>query len=305
MNTFKPILSLDEYIDNNELNMQMYGVLLLLQDGDSNRYKLKLDILYVFNKIYELCYTVKTQKYPEQFFYNDWNSIRSNHTSYETSIIFSGAYVILSLQPKTVNNLNHYLSRAKNKIDPIYFEVFEPILINGKAYNDNRTLPPDFSFLKSEADKIENLDERELYYQEYATRYKQAKNQGDILEQIADEIKLIERTKTLSTPTTSNVNKDDKPLNTNPKNNTFTTAQQVLFFYYFFNEIKINFSNTDKAQWVRFINTFTGKNAQDIKEKLNFDFSSPKIKKDLSKVAGYISELMPQIAVKIKNDIQE
>ena len=69
---------------------------------------------------------------------------------------------------------------------------------SGKAFADGKALPPDFIFLKSEADKIDDLSKRELYYQEYQTRYKQAQNQGDILKQIEDEIKLIERTKALA-----------------------------------------------------------------------------------------------------------
>jgi hypothetical protein len=89
------------------------------------------------------------------------------------------------------------------------------------------------------------------------------------------------------------------------KKNVFTTAQQILFFHYLLDEIGINFGNSDKSQWVRFINSFTGKNAQDIKEKLNFNFDDKKTKRDLRIVADYVAELMPAIAIKIKKDTQE
>ena len=192
MNSYNYKYDLDDFIENDELNTQIYGVLLALQDGAPNRIKLKRDIIHMFNKMYEMCHIIRQDKHPEMYFQNYWDKARAEHTSYETSIIFSGVYLILSLRPGTSINLSICLNRIKAKIDPAYLEPFEPILNNGKA------LPPDFAFLKSEADKIDDLSKRELYYQEYQTRYKQAQNQGDILKQIEDEIKLIERTKALA-----------------------------------------------------------------------------------------------------------
>jgi hypothetical protein len=198
MDSYNLKYDLDDFIENDELNTQIYGVLLALQDGAPNRYKMKRDIIYMFNKMYEMCHVIRQDKHPEMYFQNYWNMTRSEHTSYETSIIFSGVYLVLSLRPETSTNLSICLNRIKAKIDPAYFEPFEPVLNNGKAYADGKALPPDFAFLKFEADKIEDLSKRELYYQEYQTRYKQAQNQGDILKQIEDEIKLIERTKALT-----------------------------------------------------------------------------------------------------------
>lgn len=97
---------------------------------------------------------------------------------------------------------------------------------------------------------------------------------------------------------------EEKPVN-KQKENTFTTSQQILFFYYLLNEIGINFGNSDKSQWIRLMYSFTAKNAQDIKEKLNFNFDNKKTKQDLRIVANHIQELIPQIAIKIKNDTQE
>ena len=198
MDSYNLKYDLDDFIENDELNTQIYGVLLAMQDGAPNRIKLKRDIIHMFNKMYEMCHIIRQDKHPEMYFQNYWDKARAEHTSYETSIIFSGVYLILSLRPGTSINLSICLNRIKAKIDPAYLEPFEPILNSGKAYADGKALPPDFTFLKSEADKINDLSKRELYYQEYQTRYKQAQNQGDILKQIEDEIKLIERTKALA-----------------------------------------------------------------------------------------------------------
>ena len=162
MDSYNLKYDLDDFIENDELNTQIYGVLLALQDGAPNRYKMKRDIIYMFNKMYEMCHVIRQDKHPEMYFQNYWNMTRSEHTSYETSIIFSGVYLILSLRPETSTNLSICLNRIKAKIDPAYFEPFEPVLNSGKAYADGKALPPDFAFLKFEADKIEDLSKREL-----------------------------------------------------------------------------------------------------------------------------------------------
>jgi uncharacterized small protein (DUF1192 family) len=90
-----------------------------------------------------------------------------------------------------------------------------------------------------------------------------------------------------------------------PKKGVFTTNQQVLCFYYLFDKLGINFGNSDRALMIRFIHSFTGKNEQDIKEKLNFEFGDKKTKQDLRIVAENLKELMPSIAIKIENDNKE
>jgi uncharacterized coiled-coil protein SlyX len=83
-----------------------------------------------------------------------------------------------------------------------------------------------------------------------------------------------------------------------------TMPQQVLAFYYLFNELGINFNNSDKTQWARFINTFTGKNFQNIRTELNIDFECKKTQKNLRVVADLFSELFPRIQQKVINDSQ-
>lgn len=83
-----------------------------------------------------------------------------------------------------------------------------------------------------------------------------------------------------------------------------TMPQQVLAFYYLFNELGISFNNSDKTQWARFINTFTGKNFQNIRTELNIDFESRKTQKNLRVVADLFAELFPRIQQKVINDSQ-
>jgi len=83
-----------------------------------------------------------------------------------------------------------------------------------------------------------------------------------------------------------------------------TMPQQVLAFYYLFNELGISFNNSDKTQWARFINTFTGKNFQNIRTELNIDFESKKTQKNLRVVSDLFAELFPRIQQKVINDSQ-
>ncbi|GHU60910.1 hypothetical protein FACS1894121_1680 [Bacteroidia bacterium] len=117
--------------------------------------------------------------------------------------IQGGAYIVLALEGGPNEYLSHCLQRIKTKIDDNYFEPFESILHSANAYAEDRTLPADFAYLKKRADKIDDLNERELYYQEHATRYKQAQNIGDIITQIDSEVELIKTQKGLIAPTES------------------------------------------------------------------------------------------------------
>lgn len=55
-----------------------------------------------------------------------------------------------------------------------------------------------------------------------------------------------------------------------------TTQQQILFMHYILNELGVNFGNSDKAAWNRLISRVFGKNSQDVKEKLTFDYDDKK-----------------------------
>ncbi len=81
-----------------------------------------------------------------------------------------------------------------------------------------------------------------------------------------------------------------------------TLAQLILVFYYMLNELGVNFNNSLKVQWARFMVKVTGKHIQNIKTELNIDFESTKTKKNLKIVGDLFRELLPKITAKIEND---
>ena len=89
------------------------------------------------------------------------------------------------------------------------------------------------------------------------------------------------------------------------KDGVMSAAQADIFFYYLFNELGLNFNNSDKTAWARLIRSITGKNEKNIKDALSFDFDKPKTKKDVRKAAEYMKELFPSIVAKMQNDIKE
>jgi hypothetical protein len=197
MNNYTPKTTIDEYIDKSELNSRIYQILLYLQDNTANgRHKLKRQPLEIFNQAYAICEELQVENHPEEKAVQIWDKLRNAFLSYETSVIFSCAYIIIYFTEKKNPNMKFFLNRIRQKIDSIYLQEFEPLLKEELTYIT--ALPANFEFLKSEADKIPDLDKRELYYTDYLTRFKQAKSKGNILQQINDEIALIKRTKELS-----------------------------------------------------------------------------------------------------------
>lgn len=82
-----------------------------------------------------------------------------------------------------------------------------------------------------------------------------------------------------------------------------TVMEIVLTFYYLFNELGLNFSNSDKTQWARFIHKLTGKSYQHIRGVLSIDFDRKSTLKNLRNVAALFKELFPLIEQKIVNDM--
>lgn len=90
--------------------------------------------------------------------------------------------------------------------------------------------------------------------------------------------------------------------NPSGKDSGMTTNQQAVFFYYLFNSLGLNFGNSDKAAWVRLIHSVTGRNIDNIRHRLDFDFEEEQTQKDLRYVAGCLKELFPSISYKIDRD---
>jgi hypothetical protein len=201
---YTPKTVIDDYIDKGELNSRIYQILLFFQDNKENgRFKLKRQPLEIFNQAYAICEELQSVKHPEELAQPLWDKLRQLFLSYETSVIFSCVYVILSFISKENPNMRYFLNRIKQKINSIYFQEFEPLLKEELTYMT--ALPASFEQLKTEADKIQDLDKRELFYTDYLTRHKQAKSKGNISQQISDEIELIKRTKELSNAEKTNI----------------------------------------------------------------------------------------------------
>jgi hypothetical protein len=189
--------NIDAYIDGNELNSKIYQILLYLRDyKDDKHCKLKRKPLEIFNQVYAICEEIQSIKHPEEIVGATWKRTRSKFLPCETSIIFSCVYIILYFTEHSNPNIKYFLNRIILKIDPICFQRFEPLLKDEVNYM--ATLSENFEFLKAEADKISDLNQRELFYIDSLTHCKQVQNEGNILQQISDEISLIQRKKELS-----------------------------------------------------------------------------------------------------------
>ncbi|MBR1538080.1 MAG: hypothetical protein IJ636_01085 [Bacteroidales bacterium] len=81
------------------------------------------------------------------------------------------------------------------------------------------------------------------------------------------------------------------------------TGRQIgILFYYLFNELGIDFTNSDKSAWARLLSFITGYSEETLRKKLDFDFENKQVQKDLGTVKAEIQELFPAIARKIDND---
>ena len=99
-------------------------------------------------------------------------------------------------------------------------------------------------------------------------------------------------------PTPENTAVDDQ------REGMATTSQLALLFHYLFDHLGVTFGNSDKTAWARLIHWITGRNEQNIRKRLSFDFDSRAVKKDLKVVAGYLNELFPAISRRIEKDSQ-
>lgn len=190
------IYDIDYYLNDNQLNKKLYQTLLFLQDNSENgRVNITIQPLLIFNSSYDICDLVKEEKHPENLTDKLWDRMSQEYTNPELSVLFSVVYVILTFTASNNPNMVFFLTRIKHLINESYFSVFEPLL--EEELFDFPELPKSFSKLKSLGDKIDDLDERELFYSDYITRYKQSKNKGNIIQQLNDEVELIQKKRQL------------------------------------------------------------------------------------------------------------
>lgn len=90
----------------------------------------------------------------------------------------------------------------------------------------------------------------------------------------------------------------------NEEGRGMSVGETALTFYYLFDQLGVDFSNSDKTQWARFIHTLTGKSYQRVRNALIIDFDRKTTRKYLRNVASLFAELFPSIEEKIKNDME-
>ncbi len=172
---FIKLYDIDEYIADNALNSRIYTVLLDLQDNNkNNRIPLKRKPIEIFNQAYYICDKLISEKHPENEIQSLWNKTLETFLEFETSIVFSCVYVILSFTETKNPNISYCLPRIKNFVSENYFMEFSPIL--SEDVHLISSLPKDFQQLKQQADIINDPNEKILFYSDILTRFKQSRN---------------------------------------------------------------------------------------------------------------------------------
>ena len=178
----------------------------------------------------------------------------------------------------------------KESPNPYYLELLELQLRAERSKIDleSRKIPEGYVGV----DAI--LDATESYFKDDAERilnaltYVVAQNNGTELERIEAKKKALMQFSSYHKSLDSKIG--------------MTAGQQALFFYYLFNSLGLNFHNSDKAAWVRLIHSVTGKNPDNLRDRLNFRFEDLQTRKDLRYVAGCLKELFPSISSQIDRD---
>ena len=84
-----------------------------------------------------------------------------------------------------------------------------------------------------------------------------------------------------------------------------TNSQVALLTYYMFNALGLNFENSTKVDWAKFINTVSGRSENSMRDKFSFKFDNKQTIKDSEEVIAVLQELFPEIVQTIKNDLNK
>ncbi len=257
---FIKLYDIDEYIADNALNSRIYTVLLDLQDNNkNNRIPLKRKPIEIFNQAYYICDKLISEKHPENEIQSLWNKTLENFLEFETSIVFSCVYVILSFTETKNLNISYCLPRIKNFVSENYFVEFSPIL--SEDVHLISSLPKDFQQLKQQADIINNPNEKILFYSDVLTRFKQSRNKENIIQQISDEIELIKKTQELSIQPTEPIEKSNVTTHRCLK----VTTDTLLILLKKANILQ----NADNTKIANLISYLTGFSAETIRKRLS------------------------------------
>ena len=162
------------------------------------KHKFKKKPVEIFDQAYEICAELEREKHPEQKISKIWGRLRKKEkiSLCETHIIFSCVYVILLLTETKNPNIQFFLSCCRQRIDDGYFLEFEHLIREELTQKTAET--DDIEALKKVAEKIYDLNERELFYIGHLEHHKQIQHKGNIVEQIIDAIECIRQTRALT-----------------------------------------------------------------------------------------------------------
>ncbi len=280
--------TIDEYTDNNELNSRIYHILLALQDSSNSMLKpIAVTPLTIFNRAYNLFYYVANEKHPEELVPTIKQKISNEFLAHETDVILSTLCVITSFNTNSNPNMEFFLTRLKSNINPDYWNMFAPIL------KTELELPSSFDELKSQGDKIDNLTEKELFYNDYLTRYKQAQNRGNILQQINDEIELIRKIKELSI----NEKAEESQVKSTDTKRTFKVTTDVLLAI--LKKANITALSDDKTKIAQLISYLTGFSVEKIRQRLsNTEELTSFHKEEVESINKILKDLNCDISIK-------
>ena len=179
----------------------------------------------------------------------------------------------------------------KENPNPYYLQLLDLLLRAERAKIDyaSRQIPEGYVSVDAILSATENYFKNDAERILNALAYVVAEANGSELERInAKKLALMQPCLPARTPS--------------DRETGMTTNQQALFFYYLFNSLGLNFHNSDKAAWVRLIHSVTGRNTDNIKQRLNFRYEEEQTQKDLRYVAGCLQELFPSISSQIDRD---
>ena len=167
-----------------------------------------------------------------------------------------------------------------------------------KIFNKKKAvsaLPLNFEYIKTEADKITDLNLRELFYTELFIRHKQEENRGNITQQINYEIELIHRTIELS-----NIKKTE--IETPEKDDTDVASLKIrtVAILIMLNKLGLGTAYNDRTKVCKLIAFLTGNSYKTIYRELQKGVNFSKYHhKHIDEVNGMFEKLNSSISINI------
>ena len=156
---YKDRMSIDDFIDDDELNNDIYEVLLQVREADSSlgRYVLKIPPVLVFNEAFYQAIKAMNDKHPEEDFYSNYYYDAKSHLvrAYETDLILSITYVYVAAQADLKRPQKRFLTCIENRLkdDTWYFPFFKQLV--QKYQNEGKVFHTKFEFSEMDLAVVE------------------------------------------------------------------------------------------------------------------------------------------------------